>query len=149
MGGLVLEVLALTSARLPLCRRASAGNCWGPAVLLLPWEEGADGDPPSASSGCQGADTAVVLSGWELGSGSVPRLLCFSPCTAGLGSTGGRGLLLLWLTGAMAMTQEGLATSCTGRDREASAGLGEVAQGSLLEALRKRNGQRLQAGGEG
>lgn len=54
MGGLVLEVLALTSARLPLCRRASAGNCWGPAVLLLPREEGADGDPPSASSGCQG-----------------------------------------------------------------------------------------------
>lgn len=149
MGGLVLEVLALTSARLPLCRRASAGNCWGPAVLLLPREEGADGDPPSASSGCQGADTAVVLSGWELGSGSVPRLLCFSPCTAGLGSTGGRGLLLLWLTGAMAMTQEGLATSCTGRDRGAGAVLGEVAQGSLLEALRKRNGQRLQAGGEG
>lgn len=91
----------------------------------------------------QGADTAVVLSGWELGSGSVPRLLCFSPCTAG------RGLLLLWLTGAMAMTQDGLAASCTGRDREAGAVLGEVAQGSLLEALRKRNGQRLQAGGEG
>lgn len=118
-------------------------------MLLLPREEGADGDPPSASSGCQGADTAVVLSGWELGSGSVPRLLCFSLCTAGLGSTGGRGLLLLWLTGAMAMTQEGLATSCTGRDRGAGAVLGEVAQGSLLEALRKRNGQRLQAGGEG